>query len=340
MAKRGKGKTEDGEGRQPVIAIVGLGWLGRSLGHALQAVKTSYQVVGHDREPALARAARDSGAVDRADWNLIATVEEADLVFLTEPGAQMRQSLEIIAPELRPGSLVTDTAPRKAEIMALAERLLPEGISFVGGHPVITPPPGHQPEDDPLAARSRFEGATWCLSPLPTASDAAMRVLGNLVAAVGAKAYYVDPVEHDSLVSGASLMPFVSAMALVRHLGQSPSSEDFARLGGSFLLEVLDRPEAEVAGWLADARADRQGLASWLDQAVDSLSRLRDAARAEEGAAFEHLLAEAEATRQRWLYPTDEPDERARTMEDIAEQSSLRNMFFGRLGRRDDPASG
>ena len=331
----GKPAAESG----PVIAIIGLGWLGQSLGHALQRVKTRYTLVGHDREPALARAAREAGAIDRADWNLLSAVADADLVFLTEPLEQSCRTLAQIAPELRPGSLVTDTAPRMARLLALAEQHLPAGVSYVGGHPALRPPAGGKPEADASLAAARFENATWCLAPLPSASDTAVSVLTRLVTAVGAKPRFFDPLEHDSLQTGVGLTPFLTAMALLRQLGASPSAEDFERLGGAYLLGMVDLSQAEAEAWLSAVREDREGVAGWLDQTIGALAEMRSALR-EDPARFEALLAEAETLRRRWCSPSETVDPMAAALADVSEQGSLRHMLFGRLGRRDEGGAG
>ncbi|MGQ9715149.1 MAG: prephenate dehydrogenase/arogenate dehydrogenase family protein, partial [Anaerolineae bacterium] len=71
--------------RKPKITIVGLGLVGSSLGLALRAQGGEYEVVGHDREPAVASQARKMGAVDATEWNLIAACEGADLICLALP---------------------------------------------------------------------------------------------------------------------------------------------------------------------------------------------------------------------------------------------------------------
>ena len=128
--------SEESTRTAAVVSIVGLGRMGRALGLALQPVKTGFQVWGHDRDHERAKAAAKAKAVDKTSWNLIEVVEEADLIFLTEPLDQLGETLEAIAPHVRAGSLITDTAGTKTAVMVLAERFVPDGVSFIGGHPI------------------------------------------------------------------------------------------------------------------------------------------------------------------------------------------------------------
>jgi prephenate dehydrogenase len=316
------------------IAIIGLGWMGQTLGHALQGVKTSYRIIGHDREPAQAKSAREAGAIDRADWNLIAAVEAADLIFLCEPLDELCETLELIATEVRPGTLITDTAPVKNKLMRLAHRVVPEGVSFIGGHPIVRPAAGSQDQAEaPEALAARFDGATWCLCPLPSASDAAMRVLGNLVSAIGAKSFFVDPGEHDALLQGAALMPYLSAMAILRHLGQSPSSRDLERLGGTGLLDMASLTDEERVAFLSALSDDRPSVVAWLDQAMGAMFELREAL-VEEGDRAEQLLAEAELVRHRWLFPPAVDPATGEALDETKDFNLVRQLLFGRLGQK------
>jgi prephenate dehydrogenase len=50
---------------EPKIAIVGLGLIGSSLGLALRKAQPEFNIVGHDRDSALAKKAYDAGAVEK-----------------------------------------------------------------------------------------------------------------------------------------------------------------------------------------------------------------------------------------------------------------------------------
>ena len=121
------------------ITIIGLGQIGASLGLALAARKETIERVGHDREPGFAKQALKLGAVDRVEYNLPRAVEKADVVLLTMPHDQVRETLEIIAADLKEGCVVLDTAPVKGAVALSAGQLIPEGRHYVGLVPVINP---------------------------------------------------------------------------------------------------------------------------------------------------------------------------------------------------------
>ncbi len=123
-------------GRARQLTIVGTGLVGASLGLALHQANAGYTVVGHDREHTEAGKAKRKGAVDRAEWNLPAAVETADVVVVATPVQTVEQVFRDLSPYLKPGCIVTDTASTKAKVVEWAEEILPAGVRFVGGHPM------------------------------------------------------------------------------------------------------------------------------------------------------------------------------------------------------------
>lgn len=335
---------------QPTIAIIGLGVMGRQLGKALQQVKRSYRIIGHDRKSDRVRAAIDELAIDSGEWNLLRAAETADLVLITEAVDEACETLEQIAPVLRPGTLVSDTAPIKAPVLEVARRVMPEGVSFIGGHPIpragarelasalsAKDAPNKDGEAGPDAdegAASIFEGATYCLSPLPDASRDAMKVLGNLVATIGAEAFFIDAEEHDALVGGVGMAPYLAGLALLSVADRSPSSRDLQRLAGPALLDAIAMADEEAAAYREAAHRDPDGTVRWLDQLIATLGEMRKTLSTDPE-AFEKQLDALERTRLRWLFPVD--DDSASIMEEAAELSSVRQLLFGR--RRQPPTN-
>jgi prephenate dehydrogenase len=99
------------------ITIVGLGQIGTSIGLALAGKQELIYRVGHDREIGIARRAEKMGALDKVVANLPAAVREADIVMLSLPVDQIRDTLTIIKEDLKAGAVVMDTSPTKQAVM-------------------------------------------------------------------------------------------------------------------------------------------------------------------------------------------------------------------------------
>lgn len=320
-------ETTESSGRTPVIAIVGMGRVGRALGSALQRVKTNYVVWGHDRDPDVTRDAAKARVVDKTSWNLIEVVDGSDLVFLAEPISELRATLEAIAPHVRDGTLITDTAGTKVAVMAMADELVPEGVSFVGGHPILDAAFDGDEAD-------WFIGASYALVPAERASDTSLTVLGQLVTAIGAKPYYIGAEEHDALVAGVRHLPFLLASSLGRIVGSSASLPDLHRLAGAEVSLVLSIADTD-AGVRQDVVANRAHLVGWLDAVVADLAAVREAITSDDAARLETLLAQADSARERWEAGSEAAGTSdSETMRELEDINPLRDMIFGRGFRR------
>jgi prephenate dehydrogenase len=309
------------------ITIVGLGLIGTSLGLALQKVKTNFEIVGHDREFDVARQAARLGAVDRAEWNLISAVEDADLIFLAIPVSGIRDTLQAIANDLKRGALVTDTASTKQQVMAWAEELLPAHAGFVGGDPIVKRI-GHGQAD---ASAALFQGAPYCIVPAISADEETVHAFVQLVSSLGAEPFFVDAAEHDGLMAGVGHLPFILSAAMVRTATRSPSEHDLKRMAGQEFRNITAFPSTDPAVFSDVCLTNRDNIVRWIDRMIAELHDWRDLVNTQDTEQLEELFDDILATRARWLgeIDTGSPIEEALGNTD----RGLRQLLFGsRLG--------
>jgi prephenate dehydrogenase len=309
-------------GRRPVVAIVGLDPVAISLGLALQAVKTRYELVGHDADAERVKTAMQAGAVDRTSLGLAQLAGSADLVVLGGSVSDALVALEIAAPNLRPGALVTGIHAVQRPLLEAAARWVPDTASFIAGHPVVAV------AGAPDAAV--FAGATWCLAPSPTAAEQSLRVLSQLVQAVGAQPFFVDADEHDALMVGVGALPAIVAAALLRLLAASPSAGDLKRLAAPDVARML-----AAAGQLeahASALRDRQQpVLAFLDGVLDEIGAIRAAVAAGDEETLSRLHADTHAAHQAWA-EADQPAPSSDALRDLSARRSMLDTLIGRRG--------
>jgi len=136
------------------ITILGLGQIGGSIGLALAEQKEVLTRVGHDLDVKNARRAEKMGVVDKIEINLPKAIRNADIVLLSLPVDQMRETLEFIAPDLREGAVIMDTGPAKEVVASWTAQYLPEGRFYVGLTPVLNPAYLYSPEAGLQAAHA------------------------------------------------------------------------------------------------------------------------------------------------------------------------------------------
>ncbi len=321
--------TGDTLSQPRAVAIVGLGHVGRAVGQALVQVRTNYRVRGHDRDADRVKAAMQAGAVDDGHWNLAETVANADMVVLSEPLEELLDTLRAIAPHLLPGSLVTDTAGIKVPVLRAAAEFLPAGVSFVGGHPVLRP--------SLAEAASPLAGATYCLVPLPSASEAAVRAMTRWVEAAGAEPYFIDAAEHDALVAGVEGLPGLVASTLLALVERSPSARDLWRLAGPAMGQIALAPAELDVQLRAELLQNREAVLAWLDQVQMALAAARQAVVEGEGGVLDELFATAQSGRQHWASPPLAAEHTTAIHAELKDYNPIRDLFS--FGRRKRPES-
>jgi len=200
------------------LAIVGVGLLGGSLAKAARAQAIAREIVGIGRDTGRLRPALTDGTCDRVTTDLADGLRGADRIVL---GATVLAN-ETLLPEVwrsaAPGALVTDVGSTKRGIVAVAERLAADrrDVQFVGSHPMA----GSEKAGYAVSRPDLFQGATVVLTPTESNAPAAVKSVGELWTAVGARVVTFEPDAHDRAVAAISHLPHVVAWALVDAVGR------------------------------------------------------------------------------------------------------------------------
>ncbi len=260
------------------VAILGTGLIGSSIGLTLKAARPQTQIAGYDASGENLRRAQSVKAIDRRA-SLRDALPDADLVIISTPVGAMKALFEEIAPLLPTHALVMDTGSTKAAVLRWANDLLPNGVRFVGSHPMAG-----KTETGPDAADAKlFQGAVWCLAPLPSVQRDAIDDAVRLVESLGASPYFLDPEEHDGLVASVSHLPYLMSVALIRRgrtkrtlLGGwtciSPSSSGYGmrlpRMTLGSRRRLRKRGRCTRTGWQAEPRVKRPRVRTPCQQRV------------------------------------------------------------------------
>jgi prephenate dehydrogenase len=278
------------------IAIIGLGQIGASIGMDIRGKFPGVEIVGHDIDPETAGKARKKGAVDQVAYTLPGAVEGAAIVIIAVPVSAARDVLGAIVPVLEAGAIVTDVSSTKVNVLAWAEEILPESVEFVGGHPMA----GVETPGVDGAQSGMFQGATYAIIPLARTSPTAVDTIVNLVAVLGAKPFFLDPTEHDSLVAAVSHLPIAVSITLMQMASRSPSWREMARLAAGSFRDVSRLASGSPAMHHAIFSTNREAVLRWIDAFQQELASFRQLV-AQGGDDLRGALREAYAARDEWL---------------------------------------
>ncbi len=279
------------------IAIIGLGLIGGSLGLALRQAADEvggphYSVIGYDSDAQRLRQAEQRGAVDQASEYLAEAVRDAQIVMLATPVLAMRGVLAEIAPHLRAGAIVTDTASTKAAVLGWARKLLPAGARFIGGHPMAGST-GSLEEARP----DLFKDAAYCLVT-GKAADAglsvdaeALQIIHDLIAVLGARPLLLDAETHDRCVAAISHLPFLTSIALVETVAESAERDLMRQLASSGFRDATRLAAGDPAMYQSIVLTNRAAITAWLDRYIEQLQAIRQRLQSAQERGDEGLLA-------------------------------------------------
>jgi len=251
------------------LAIVGTGLMGGSLGMASLAEGLVERVVGWDADPEMLKRALERGALTDVAGSMTEAVEGASLVVLSMPVGLIPGSFRELAPHLERGAVVTDLGSAKGRLVEEIGPLVPEGVQFIGGHPIA----GSEKEGIESADAELFRGAFWILTPTADTDPAAY---GRLVRFLGGLAVHVlslEPSRHDELLALTSHLPQLLSSTLMEFAADITNAEGGLPLAAGGGFRDMTRIAASSPDlWLDIVRENRSAVLALLQRFQEALA--------------------------------------------------------------------
>ncbi len=193
------------------VALIGLGLIASSMFWAMKRDGLAGEVTGYARSEKTRETAREIGLCDRVCESAAEAVEGADLVVLAVPVGAMGDIAADIAPHLKPGATVTDVGSVKRAVFDAVLPHLPDGVTFIGGHPMA----GTE-HSGPNAGFAELFDNRWCLIvPNGDAEGESVAELEALWQAMGSSTRRMEPDHHDLVCAVVSHAPHLIAYTMV-----------------------------------------------------------------------------------------------------------------------------
>lgn len=192
------------------VTIIGLGLIGGSLGLAIKEQRLAEEVIGVSRRRSTVRKALSMGVVDKAFLDPKKAVKGSCLVILCVPVFKIIDIVAEISSFLDKGSIITDTGSTKKEIVKSVESFLPQGVDFIGSHPIA----GSEKSGVIYSDKDLFKGAHCIVTRTPRTKRAALDKVRRLWRRLGMKIEVMSPEMHDTLTSRLSHLPHAAGVAL------------------------------------------------------------------------------------------------------------------------------
>lgn len=259
------------------VTIVGCGLMGASFALALRQHGACSRIAGWDSSPAALDEALGRGIIDEADDAAGAgRPSSSDLLYLAMPVAEIINFLRESGGRVRRGTLVTDAGSTKLEVCRAAAAYLPEGVRFIGGHPIA----GSHRSGSAHARADLFRGAPYVLTCEP-GQDAGpeLEALGAAVGLMGAQVIRLTAAEHDRALAWLSHLPQLVSSALASTVEAKAKGEAPPTLAGPGYRDMTRLAGSAWSMWGDILATNPAPIAHALDELIESLGAVRDELR-------------------------------------------------------------
>jgi len=263
------------------------------------------------------------GALDKVGRTMAEVARGSDILFICTPVMVIKDVLETVGHELKKGCLVTDTGGTKLEVMHWADKFLPDGVDFIGGHPMA----GKEAHGPGNADPGIFEGKAYCVVPKTGASTQSVDALLKIIKSLGSTPFFIDAAEHDSFVAAVSHLPFIVAASLVNTTSNSPQWGDISRLASTGFKGVTRLASGDPTMHRDVCLTNGESIVHWLTQYVRQLEYIKELIASRDSVRLDELFNTALEKRELWLSGLSVPNSLPRT--DVSAVPTFSQMMFG-----------
>jgi prephenate dehydrogenase len=270
------------------LTIVGVGLIGGSIGLAAKRRGLARRVLGVGRQQSSLDEALAVGAIDAAFLDPAAAVHQAQVSVFCTPVDQIAAQVVALAPGCAPGTLLTDAGSTKADIVSGINGKLPDGIAFVGSHPLA----GSEKKGPRFASPDLFHGRLTVVTPAAHTPAGAVERTIEFWKGLGARVRVMSPAAHDQALAVTSHLPHLVAAALA---GVLPA--ELHELCATGFRDTTRVAAGDPALWSAIFSHNCGSILNALDGMQQRLLDFRKALASNDRIALDALLAQAKRTR-------------------------------------------
>jgi prephenate dehydrogenase len=125
-----------------------------------------------------------------------------------------------ISGSLKKTAIVTDVGSVKGSLVRDMEALMPQGVFFVGGHPIA----GSDRSGIDIATAELFENAECIITPTENTDKETLAKISSIWKAFGSIVKLINAEEHDRIYAAVSHLPHLIAYAIVNTVADIDSS--------------------------------------------------------------------------------------------------------------------
>ena len=275
------------------ITVVGLGLIGGSVARRLHGFHNAY-ITGMDiNERSLILAQRD-GVIDKGTTDSKDAVTDADLIILC---LYPKLNVDFVKENLKyikSGAIITDVSGIKGYVIEEINKVLPDDIDFIGGHPMAgREVGGYESSTDTL-----FEKASYLITPTERNKPENIALIRELAEHIGCKHIVTTTAqEHDAIIAYTSQLMHVVAVALC----DNPMIERSTFFSAGSLRDCTRVAVINEKMWSELFLENKEELANRISEMQNSLENIKVALNNNDRDKLEEIMRHATQQKVKWL---------------------------------------
>jgi len=194
-------------------------------------------------------------------------------------------------------------------------------------------------QDTAAARADLFQDKIFCLAAGSKTPADALQMATDLIEALGALPFFIDPLEHDGLAAAVEHLPMILAAALALAASESRSWQEMRKLAANQFYTSSYLVETDPGAAAEDCLTNRDNTIRWIDNLMAELGRWRQRLEANDQEGLTEKFSVSMAATRQWLTAQATGRwEEGPAMELPSAGSQMRRMFgFGGRDFRSPP---
>ena len=278
------------------LCVIGPGLIGSSiLRRARETGTIAGTLIAADSKPHVRERVQELGIADVTTPDL-AVAAQADCVMICVPVGAVEGVARQVLPYMKPGSILTDVASVRGQLGPTIQAILPEGISYIPGHPMA----GTEHSGPDAGFSTLFEDRWALLVPPEGSAPEAIAKIQALWNLCGARTKILSDEQHDQICAMVSHLPHLLAFTIC-DTADNLSDEiraavlDYAASGFRDFTRIA---ASDPVMWRDIFLANREALLGTLDRFVADTQAMADAIRHGDEATITSKIERGRAIRR------------------------------------------
>lgn len=275
------------------IAIIGLGLIGGSLARRLRGFHNA-EIVAYNRTPQTLVLAKNDGAIDEGYSTPGEAMDGADLIIMCLYPQLNVDFVKDNLEHIKSGAVITDVTGIKEYIINEMEKILPESVDFVGGHPMAgREVGGYQSSTDTL-----FNKASYIVTPTKRNKPESVALIREMAGYIGCRCVMsTTPQEHDEIIAYTSQLMHVVAVALC----DNPMIERSSSFSAGSLRDCTRVAVINAEMWSELFVENKKALSKRIREMQHSLEKIAVAVENSDRDELENIMKKATSQKIKWL---------------------------------------